>query len=100
MKFQIQFARKNKKNTIRLSSAEFAHGMASVIIRTCWLDTVVNVTKWMMMMRMMMIWCFISLSTLCKSYGDDGRVIMKSSVQSSGKHAYIMLTPLNPTFIW
>ena len=26
-------------------------------------------------------WCFTSLSTLFKSYGDDGRMIMKGSVQ-------------------
>ena len=28
-----------------------------------------------------MIWCFTSLSTLLKSYRDDGRMIMKGSVQ-------------------
>ena len=31
----------------------------------------------------MTVWCFTSLSTLFKSYRDDGRVIMKGSVQGS-----------------
>ena len=30
---------------------------------------------------MMMSWCFIALSLLFKSFGDDGRVIMKGTVQ-------------------
>ena len=30
---------------------------------------------------MIMIWCFTSFSTLYKSYRDDGRVIIKGSVQ-------------------
>ena len=30
MKYQILFSRKNKKNTINISSAEFAHNMVSV----------------------------------------------------------------------
>ena len=33
------------------------------------------------MMMTMMIWCFMSLSTLIESYQDDEGVIMKSSVQ-------------------
>ena len=37
----------------------------------------------MVMMMMMIILRFTSLSTLFKSYQDDGRVIMKGSVQQS-----------------
>ena len=33
------------------------------------------------MMMLMMIWCFTSLLTLFKSYQDDGRMIMKGSLQ-------------------
>ena len=29
----------------------------------------------------MMVWCFMSISTLFKSYGDNGRLIIKGSVQ-------------------
>ena len=42
---------------------------------------VFNVRELDRQMMMMMIWCFTSLSTLFKSYQDDGRVIMKGSVQ-------------------
>ena len=31
----------------------------------------------------MMVWCFTSLSTLFKPYSNDGKVIMKGSVQGN-----------------
>ena len=37
---------------------------------------------------MMMIWCFMSLSTLFKSYRDDKRVMIKSSVEWGGSNEY------------
>ena len=36
--------------------------------------------------EMMMVWCFVPLSTLFKSYQDDGRVIMKGSEQQSHRN--------------
>ena len=36
---------------------------------------------WMLWKPRLMIWCFTSLSTLFKSYEDEGVVIMKVSVQ-------------------
>ena len=36
----------------------------------------------MMMMRRRRIWCFMPLSTVFKSYWDDGRMIMKGSVHT------------------